>query len=112
MTKEFITIIIERNRFRKIFIDDIIYCKADRCYSIIKTIDKEFSYSKPLKELEQLLSKDRFIRISRSFIVNITQCIELKTGKGSKVILLNNEELNLSTDSLSKLENYFKITIS
>lgn len=58
MEREFITIKTEKNRYRKIYLDDILYCKAERAYSIIKTIDSEYTFCKPLKELENFFNNN------------------------------------------------------
>lgn len=108
MERDFIIIKISKNRFRKIFINDIIYCKADRIYSIIKTIDSEVLYTKPLKELEQLFKNFNFIRVNRSYFVNISKCIELKTGKIPELLLENGETIKANTDCLQDLEELFK----
>ena len=50
--RDFIPIKVERNRFKKILINDIIYCKAEGPYSVIKTISDEFTFSKCLKEIQ------------------------------------------------------------
>jgi len=52
MKRDFIPIKVERNRFKKILINDIIYCKAEGTYSVIKTISDEFTFSKCLKEIQ------------------------------------------------------------
>lgn len=109
MEKEFITIKIERSRYRKIYTDDILYCKADRIYSIIKTIEREFMYSKPLKELELLLNEKQFLRVNRSYVVNIAKCVEFKTGNGAELILCNNEIIKPTEDVILKLKENFKI---
>ena len=42
LKNDFISIKIGKNRYRKVFIDDILLCKADRTYSVIKTKDCEY----------------------------------------------------------------------
>ena len=113
MKKEFITIKISRNLNRKIFTDDILYCKADRAYSTIKTHNEELLYSKSLKNIEELLKgKNNFVRISRSYIVNIDNCIELNNSTEPKIKLLNNEEISTNSDCLQQLEKLFEINSS
>ena len=50
MEKEFIAIKIEINRYRKIYLNEILYCKADRAYSVIKAEDSEYTFSEPINK--------------------------------------------------------------
>lgn len=87
MERKFITIKIGINRYRRVFLDDILYCKADRAYSIIKTKDSEYTFCEPLKNIEPLFEMhDSFLRVNRSFIANLTKCIEFKTGTKPELI--------------------------
>ncbi len=45
----FVSIKIATNKYRKVFLADILYCKADRSYSIIKTIDSKYAFCEGLK---------------------------------------------------------------
>lgn len=112
MKKEFITIKIARNTYRKILLDEIIYCKADRSYSIIKTNEAEITYSYPLKELEKLITNSLFVRVNRSCILNITKCLELKIGKAPTVTLITNEQIAINSDCIHKIAEYLKIQLS
>jgi two-component system LytT family response regulator len=92
--KEFIVLIVGRNRKRKVFTDEILYCKADNTYTTLVFEDKRnLTVSKPIKEIESILSQENFYRISRSLIVNLNHCIELKTGKKPEILLINRESV-------------------
>jgi two-component system LytT family response regulator len=52
--------------------DLIIYCMAEGNYTQIHLIDKCLLESKTLKQIEALLPKETFIRIHRSFLINLT----------------------------------------
>lgn len=52
-------------------ITDIVYCKADDNYCEIYTTNKMYTISKPLKEIEKSINKTSFIRIHRSYLVNL-----------------------------------------
>ena len=109
MEKEFIAIKIGINRYRKIYLNEILYCKADRAYSVIKTDDSEYTFSEPLKNLENLLTSTAFIRVNRSYIVNLTKCIELKTGAKPEIILINKEVIKPNSNLLSIISEYFNL---
>jgi two-component system LytT family response regulator len=54
-----------------IYEDDIVYCRSDGNYTTFYTRQMEkILVSKPLKQIEEILSEDIFIRCHQSFIVN------------------------------------------
>jgi len=64
MNKEFIVLTLERNRRRKVFVNEILYCKAENSYTIVKIInDKEYLVSKPIKHFQEILKSHTFIKI-------------------------------------------------
>lgn len=92
MDKVFVTIKIGANRYRKVFVDDIFYCEADGAYSRIRTVDSEYILCKSLKHLDFLFKNySCFLRVNRSFIVNLNKCIEIKIGTKPKLIVENGE---------------------
>lgn len=54
----------------RVFVKDFYYLEADRNYSKISTVDREFLLSLNLKALEQNLPES-FLRVHRSYIVNL-----------------------------------------
>ena len=107
MNKDFITIKVDRTRYKKIFIKDILYFKADRIYSTIKTFEDEYLLTTHLMNLELILNSEVFIRINRSYIANINNCIELKVGNNPELILSNKEVIKPSKQHLCNLEKLF-----
>ncbi|MDB4089479.1 LytTR family DNA-binding domain-containing protein [Flavobacteriales bacterium] len=76
----------------------IIYCKADSNYTVIKQMDESsFTIAKTLKNVEELLPKDFFLRIHKSFLVNVNFIKGYIHAEGSYVILTNNEKLPISS---------------
>lgn len=61
----------------KIFLEDILYIEADRNYCRIFTKNKEYLLAITLKIMEEKLSPQHFIRVHRSYIVNIAQVDEV-----------------------------------
>ncbi|MBK7871631.1 MAG: response regulator [Saprospiraceae bacterium] len=61
----------------KIFLEDILYIEADRNYCRIFTKNKEYLLAITLKIMEEKLPPQHFIRIHRSYIVNIVQVDEV-----------------------------------
>ncbi len=66
-----------KDKMIKIMVTDILYIEADRNYSRIFTGHKEYLLSVTLKAIEEKLSMDLFVRIHRSYIINIAQVEEV-----------------------------------
>lgn len=64
-------------KMTKIFNADILYIEADRNYCQIYTKDKNITLTITLKALEEKLPSPMFVRIHRSYIVNISQIEEV-----------------------------------
>jgi two-component system LytT family response regulator len=62
---------------------DILYCEADGNYTKVHTVYKVYLIPSRIGDLQKVLSSNLFIRIHRSFIVNINQIdLLLKYNKG------------------------------
>lgn len=61
----------------KLFIKDIFYIESDRNYSKIYSRDKNFTLAVTLKNLQQKLPSQYFLRVHRSFIVNCSSIDEV-----------------------------------
>ena len=71
-------------------IDDIMYCESDSNYTMfyLKNNSK-FMVSKTLKEYEDILPNKNFIRIHKSYIINLLFVTKYIKGDGGDVILSN-----------------------
>ncbi|SEL72861.1 LytR/AlgR family response regulator transcription factor [Parapedobacter koreensis] len=86
-----------RNGYEFISVHDIIYCQADRSYTLFKlTDDRKILVSKALGEVEELLPERFFVRIHHSTVVNIKKIVHLRKLKTSVIALTNGEYLNVS----------------
>lgn len=78
-------------------LDEIIYCEAERSYTIFHIVgSKPVIVSKPLIEYESLLDDTSFLRIHKSFLVNLHHVKEYQRGEGGVVIMSNNAEIEIS----------------
>ena len=77
----------------KIMFADILYIEADRNYSRIFTFRKEFLLSTTLKNIEERLPKDLFIRIHRSYITNLAHIDEV----GESYVMVSDKTIPLSS---------------
>jgi DNA-binding LytR/AlgR family response regulator len=65
-----------KERMVKIMLTDILYLEADRNYSKIFTQQHEYLLTITLKTIESKLPEQQFMRIHRSFIINLMQVEE------------------------------------
>ncbi len=61
----------QKGKMTKILLQDILYLEAERSYCKIHTLQAEYLMSISLGLLEEKLSANNFLRIHRSFIVNL-----------------------------------------
>lgn len=69
-----------KEKMIKIMVSDILYIEADRNYSRIFTGTKEFLLSATLKTIEEKLSGNLFVRIHRSYLINLAHVDEVAEG--------------------------------
>ena len=110
MNKDYIVIKTGRTKSKKVLIDETLYFKADDSYSKINlTSGKEITVKTLLKEFEQRLIGNHFVRISRSYLVNMNYCLELKSGAKPELILTNGVKLIASASKLKQIEKIFHV---
>ena len=68
------------NSMVKVNIKDILYIEAERNYCRIFSNSKEYLVVMTLKEMDNKLPSKHFLRVHRSFIVNISQVKEVATS--------------------------------
>jgi len=98
----------EKRRFRRIAVpsrdglelvkmEEIIYLEASVNYTLIYLRNNtRLTASRTLKDFEELLPVDTFIRIHHSFIININCVEKYIRGEGGQVILSNNVRLDVA----------------
>lgn len=70
----------DHDKLVKVAIDQINYIEADRNYSKICADDKEYTLVQTLKQLDDKLPPGLFMRVHRSFIINIANINEVGTS--------------------------------
>lgn len=68
------------NSMVKVNIEDVLYIEAERNYCRIFTKNKEYLLVITLKEMDKKLPSKHFLRIHRSFIINISKITEIATS--------------------------------
>lgn len=80
---------------------DIIYLKGDGNYTTLVTPTKTYSLRNILKEFEEILPENQFIRIHKSFIVNLD---EIRT--------ISPKELCVATEKVPVGRTYYQTLIN
>jgi DNA-binding LytR/AlgR family response regulator len=99
--------------FTIIKLDDIIYCEAQRSYTNFRLTDnKRIMISRPLFDYDKLLSDTIFLRVHRSFLVNLMHVKEYVRGEGGTVVMTNGMEIEVSRRKkelfISRIRESFK----
>ncbi len=67
-------------QYVKIRLEEVLYFESDKDYLFIHTPRKRYMTLLSLKQLEQELPTERFVRVHRSFIVNLQHIEALESG--------------------------------
>lgn len=119
--KEKITLVDQARQFRELFknlgqdepktlvvhskaktdyipMEEILYLEADGSYSHIYTITNKYHVAKTLKEYDELLCSPSspFVRIHKTYIVNIRHVKQVSSGENKTVLLKNGVEIEIS----------------
>ncbi|MCA0133426.1 LytR/AlgR family response regulator transcription factor [Winogradskyella alexanderae] len=99
----------QQDGFEIIETADIMYCKADDNYTeIYLNSNKKKLVSKTLKYIEERLKDSNFVRVHKSYLVNVNEVVKYVKGKGGSVVLSNGKEVMVSASRKSELLSYFK----
>lgn len=70
----------DKGRLTKVPFADIKYCEAFDNYTKLFAADQKFLISNTLKSVEQRLGGGSFLRVHRSFVINVSQVTALEDG--------------------------------
>ena len=91
-------------------IDDILYVKADGDYISIRTPEGRWLKEQTMKHTEDQLPIHSFVRIHRSFIVNIHRINRIERfGEKQQIVLSNNEKIKISAARYQTLKQILGI---
>jgi two-component system, LytTR family, response regulator len=80
-----------------IFIDDIIRCGSDDNYSFIWLKNgKKLLVTRSLKEMEEMLEYHSFLRVHRSYIVNLNEIEKYVKGEGGYVVMSDGSSVDVA----------------
>lgn len=99
--------------FQVVEISEIIYCEASSNYTNFHFTGRaSICSSKAIHEYEELLADSNFVRVHKSFVVNLEHVKEYIRGEGGSVILSNNHEVEVSRRKkdllMTKMKEYYK----
>lgn len=99
--------------FQVVEIDEIINCEANGNYTNFYFINRTtICASKPIHEYEELLSDCNFVRVHKSFLVNLEHIKEYIRGEGGSLILSNGKEVEVSRRKkdvlMTKMKSFYK----
>jgi two-component system LytT family response regulator len=84
--------------------DEIIYCKSDGNYTTLALIsNRKMTVSKQLKYFEENIFSEQFIRIHKSYLVNLTHVKKYLKKDGGELVMTNNDVLPVSRNSRNEL---------
>ena len=83
--------------FQVVYLKDILYLEADSAYTNFHFLDRPIiCASKTIHEYETLLEDSNFLRIHKSYLVNLDYITEYLRGEGGSVVLTNGREIEVS----------------
>ncbi|HLF65479.1 MAG TPA: LytTR family DNA-binding domain-containing protein [Saprospiraceae bacterium] len=99
--------------FQVVEIADIIYCEASSNYTNFHFTNRSMiCASKPIHEYETLLEDSNFVRIHKSYVVNLEHVKEYLRGEGGSVVLTSGREVEVSRRKkellMRRMKEHFK----
>lgn len=80
-----------------VFIDTIIYCESDDNYTaLIFKGKKKIIVSRTLKEVEEMLEDHSFVRVHRSYLVNLNEIEKYVKGEGGYLVMSDGTNIDVS----------------
>jgi two-component system LytT family response regulator len=99
--------------FQVVELRDILYCEASGSYTNFYFTDKHSACTaKTIHDYEEILDDAGFVRIHKSFLVNLLHVKEYLRGEGGSVILSSGKEIEVSRRKkeifLNRMKEYYK----
>jgi DNA-binding LytR/AlgR family response regulator len=91
--------------YRKVNFDDILWLEADSNYTIVNTREGKFTYSFVLKRFEDKLPKNDFLRVHRTYIVNLSNV----TGFEGNMLLIDKKQIPVNRSCHDLVFKRFRI---
>ena len=79
-------VIREKNSYHPVSFEDIIYLSAHAKKTVIHTVKKDFEINRLLGDLYQDLPEKYFMRVHKSFVINLSSLSRLKYHLGGSYL--------------------------
>lgn len=94
-------------------LEEIVYCEAERSYTVFHLLNrKPVIVSKPLFDYDTVLQSTSFLRIHKSFLINLHHVKEYQRGEGGIVVMSDGAEIEVSRRKkeqfLAKVKEVFR----
>lgn len=90
--------------FQRVTLDDILLLEADNNYTRIYSTTDQFLYSTVLKKMEEKLPASQFLRVHRSYVVNIQRI----TGFEGNMLFIDDKRIPVSKQYREQVFRLFK----
>jgi len=97
----------DKDQMVKLIFDTILFLQADRNYCKIFTEKKDYFVSTPLRNFEEVLPKKKFIRVHRSYIVNLNQIDAISELR--EYVTIQNHIIPVSRRNRTELVKWLKL---
>ena len=94
----------KKHHFERVPLDEILFLQADSNYSVIYTQTGSFVYSMVLKKIEPQLPTNKFLRIHRSYVINIHKV----KGFEGNTLFIGNKKIPVSKTYRNEVFKLFK----
>ncbi|UFH53376.1 LytTR family DNA-binding domain-containing protein [Spirosoma sp. KNUC1025] len=95
--------------FELVLIDTIIRCEADDNYTRVYLKDRSpLLVSRTLKEIEELLEDNSFLRVHQSHLINLNEIVRYVRGEGGYVVMSDNSTVHVSRSRKDELLKVFR----
>ena len=85
-------------------VDELLYCESDHVYTRLHLADgRKILVSRLLKEFEEMLSGQGFMRVHRSFLINMNHVVCFEKMEGGYVVLKNDDKIPVASRKREQL---------
>jgi len=97
------------NGFEVVVARDIVFCKAEENFTRFRLIDgREVLICRALKYYQEVLEPLDFMRIHKSYLINLLHLKQYRKGRGGDVVMTDGADLPVSPNRKEALLNYFQ----